>query len=123
MAETSQTKTDAHKKAMLEALKSSLGNVTHACKEAGISRSQFYKWINEDPAFAASCEEVKDVALDFAESALLKQIKEGNVTAIIFYLKTQGKQRGYVERMEATGENGKSIEVIVRPVSKGDRAS
>jgi hypothetical protein len=38
--------------------------------------------------------------LDFAESQLYKQIKDGSTTATIFYLKTKGKQRGYVERQQ-----------------------
>ncbi len=39
-------------------------------------------------------------ALDFMESRLLKAIDKGNVTAIIFYLKTKGKDRGYIEPQE-----------------------
>lgn len=41
-----------------------------------------------------------DIALDFAESELFKQIKEGNITGVIFFLKTKGKKRGYIERSE-----------------------
>ena len=47
-----------------------------------------------------ACDDLKDVTLDFAESQLHKQIKEGNTTATIFLLKTLGKKRGYVERQE-----------------------
>jgi hypothetical protein len=38
-------------------------------------------------------------------------IKAGNVTAIIFYLKTQAKDRGYVERQELTGADGGKLQV------------
>jgi hypothetical protein len=38
-----------------------------------------------------------------------KGMKDGNMTAIIFYLKTQGKSRGYVERQEVTGADGKKL--------------
>ena len=49
--------------------------------------------------------------LDFAESKLFQKIKEGDSTAILFYLKTQGKARGYIERSEVTGANGGPVQV------------
>jgi hypothetical protein len=49
--------------------------------------------------------------IDDAESEIYKQFKKGNTAALIFFLKTQGKQRGYVERQEITGKDGNSITV------------
>ena len=49
------------------------------------------------------------VALDMAESQLHKQILGGNTSATIFYLKTKGKNRGYVERHEHTGIEGTKL--------------
>ena len=45
-------------------------------------------------------DEVDESLIDFSESKLLEQINAGNLTAIIFHLKTKGKKRGYVESME-----------------------
>jgi hypothetical protein len=45
-------------------------------------------------------EELSEVAIDFAESHLHKLIKDGNPAATIFFLKTKGKGRGYIERQE-----------------------
>ena len=43
---------------------------------------------------------VPESSVDLAESKLIEAIKDGNLTAIIFFLKTQGKSRGYSERSE-----------------------
>jgi hypothetical protein len=93
-------KTEHHKKAMLEALEKSLGVVTTACKSVGIGRTTHYMWLDEDPQYRRNVESISDIAVDFAESSLHKQIKDGNPTSTIFFLKTKGKKRGYVERQE-----------------------
>ena len=88
------------KKALVEALEKSLGVVSTACKAAGISRDTHYRWLKEDPEYKAQVEELSEVAIDFAESHLHKLIRDGNPAATIFFLKTKGKGRGYVERQE-----------------------
>jgi len=93
-------KTEHNKKRVLDALVKSLGVITTACKIAGVGRTQFYTWLKQDEEFATAVQDVSDIALDFAESELFKQIKDGNTSATIFYLKTKGKRRGFVERQE-----------------------
>ena len=88
------------KKALLEALEKSLGVVTTACKQVGINRTTFYRYYNEDEKFKIEVDDLSNVAIDFAESQLFKQIQGGNPTSTIFYLKTKAKKRGYVERQE-----------------------
>ena len=99
-------KTEHHKKAMIAALEKSLGIVTTACKKVGIGRTTFYDWLKEDKEFAKEVNQIQDIALDFAETQLHSQIGEGSTAATIFYLKTKGKKRGYVERQEITGIEG-----------------
>lgn len=98
MGTSTKERTAANKKAFLDTLRATLGNVTQACEEVGIDRATFYKWKQRDKAFAAKVEEANEVSLDFAEHQLKRKIKEGDTTAIIFYLKTRGKERGYVEK-------------------------
>ena len=88
------------KETILQALENSLGVVTIACKQADVPRSTYYKWLKEDEEFAKAVKEIENIALDFAESQLHTQIKDGSTPATIFYLKTKGKKRGYVERNE-----------------------
>lgn len=106
-------KTVQHKKAMLDALEKSLGIVTSACKTVGIGRTTHYLWMDSDPEYKAAVDSIADVAIDFAESQLHKQIKEGNSTATIFFLKTKGKKRGYVERQEIDAVGGKLFQIEV----------
>ena len=101
-----QNRTEHHKKAMIAALEKSLGIVTTACKKVGIGRTTFYDWLKEDKEFAKEVNEIQDIALDFAETQLHSQIGGGSTAATIFYLKTKGKKRGYVERQEITGIEG-----------------
>ena len=97
------TKSNTIKKSLIGALEKSLGVVTTACKNVGIARSTFYEWCNTDPEFKKKVDAIGDIALDFAESQLHQQIQDGNTSATIFYLKTKGKARGYIERQELAG--------------------
>jgi len=103
-------KTEQHKKAVIDALEKSLGVVTTACKSVGIGRTQFYSWLKEDEEFSKQVKDVENIALDFAESQLHKQIQDSSTAATIFYLKTKGKKRGYIERQEIEHQGGITIE-------------
>ena len=90
-------KTDTKKEQLLGALSKSLGVVSTACNSVGISRDTHYRWLKEDAEYKMKVKELKNVAIDFAESHLHQLIKKGNPAATIFFLKTIGKERGYVE--------------------------
>lgn len=89
---------------MIKALVKSLGVVTIACEKVGIERSTHYDWLKADESYKSSVEDIADVALDFAESMLHKQIQDKDTAATIFYLKTKGRKRGYIERQEIKHE-------------------
>lgn len=93
-------KTDIKKREILEALEKSLGIVTTACKQVGINRDTYYEWLKKDKDFKRKVKELENVALDFAESQLHKQIAKGNPLSTMFYLKCKGKKRGYIEQQE-----------------------
>jgi len=92
--------TKENKEKLIEALKQSLGVVTTACDSIGITRQTYYYWLKTDEEFRKEVEDLENVTLDFAESQLFKQIKEGSTAATIFYLKTKGRKRGYIEKTE-----------------------
>lgn len=88
------------KRAMLEALEKSLGVVTTAARVADVSRETHYRWLKEDAEYKEAVRLIGEQAIDFAESYLHALIKDKNPAAVIFFLKTKGKNRGYVERQE-----------------------
>ena len=108
------------KESLLKSLEQSLGIVTVACKNANVPRSTYYKWINEDETFAKEVKEIENVALDFVESQLHKQIADNSTSATIFYLKTKGRKRGYQENqaidLNSTGEINVNFKDLISAV-------
>jgi hypothetical protein len=98
------------KQKLLKALEESHGVVTNACRKAGISRAQYYRYLQQDEKFASNVDDIQEQAVDFVESQLFKQIKEGNITGQIFYLKTKAKHRGYIEKTQVQQETTGSIQ-------------
>lgn len=94
--------TNQQKEQMLQALENSLGVVGQACDKTGISRETHGKWLENDSKYAEKVRNIEEKSIDFAESKLLKQVSDGNINAISFYLKTKGKHRGYTERFIST---------------------
>lgn len=97
------------KKKMIEALVKSKGNVTNASKSIGIAPKTHYEWVKNDDEYKEEVDGVLDIAIDYVENKLFERIEDGDTTATIFYLKTIGKRRGYIERSEVTGKEGKDL--------------
>jgi hypothetical protein len=96
---TMRLSTKQKKVNILEIFASSFGlSVDSACKIVDISRKTFYNWLKEDQKFKETYEALGESIIDFAEASLIKQIQEKNTKATIFYLKTKGKKRGYIEQ-------------------------
>jgi hypothetical protein len=109
------TELDIKKRAMIEALEKTLGIVTQAANMVGIHRTTHYLWLEQDEVYKQAVEGITDIALDFAEGKLHQRIKDDSDTAIIFYLKTKGKKRGYIERSEVdmSGNVGVNINQLL----------
>ena len=117
MAEVSneQNRTIIAKKAFIEAMYKCLGIVSKAAELSGIARGSHYRWMDEDPEYKREIESVPDYVLDFVEDKLHTLIKDQDTTATIFYLKTKGKKRGYIERSEVdmSGNVGVNINQLL----------
>ena len=93
-----------------DALLASDGNLTAAATKLGVTRQGVYDYIDR-----YKLQEVLDQSRekmgDEAVGQLHRLVRDGNLGAVIFYLKTQAKSRGYTERIETTGKDGDAIEV------------
>lgn len=75
-------------------------NITSTCSALNISRQTWYRWLKDDVSFKTLLNDAEESLLDNTETMLYKKVTEGDMTAIIFTLKTKGKKRGYTERVE-----------------------
>lgn len=96
----STNSTDIKKAAFLEAFQNKSANITEACRGARIDRTTYYYWCKSDESFKQRVEDIQEGLLDLAENKLQDAINKNNLTAIIFFLKTKGRSRGYIERQE-----------------------
>lgn len=80
--------------------KKKLGNISATCDALNISRQSFYTWKEKSPALQRMLDDADESLLDWAETKLIEQINENNLTALIFFLKTKGKKRGYIEQID-----------------------
>ena len=83
----------------LEVFENSSCNISVACKKFGITRQCYYQWLT-NPRFKQEIDDIESSLIDYAETKLMQNIKEGKEASIFFFLKTKGKNRGYIETVE-----------------------
>ena len=97
---------------VVDALEKTQGYVSKAADVLGCTTQTLYNYRDRHEDVAQAWIDIKERRHDFVEDALMRRIKESDTTAIIFYLKTQGKARGYVERVEQEHSGETVIKVI-----------
>ncbi|MDR0462710.1 MAG: hypothetical protein LBG64_00615 [Pseudomonadales bacterium] len=77
-----------------------------ACQKSGVSRATYYRWLKDDPEFAAQAQEAIDKGVasvnDLAVSKLLTAIQGGNITAIQFWLRKMHPK--FRDKLEVSGQ-------------------
>lgn len=99
-AKNERTQTINAKKRMLLAMEKNLCIVSKASKVAKIHRSTHYDWMSDDPEYKKQIDELSEIVHDMVENELFNQIKGGNTTSTIFYMKCKMRSRGYIEKSE-----------------------
>jgi hypothetical protein len=82
---------------LIKALADNKGIQAEAARVLGIGRSTVTDYLERYPEVRAAYIQINEATIDGVESELLRQISSGNITGIIFYLKTKAKHRGYIE--------------------------
>ena len=97
---------------VIDALRETKGMIYLAAKRLGCDAKTIYNYRDRYPAVRAEMEQQDGEVDDAAEMVLYKAIMAGEPWAVQFRLRTKGKGRGYVERVqnEVSGPDGWPIQ-------------
>jgi transposase-like protein len=98
------------KEAILEAIKASNANVSESARRLGVDRATLWRWMHEDEELMTFRNELREEKLDFVENKLWENIEKGYSKDIQFYLRCQGRGRGWIEVTRFEGTDGGPIQ-------------
>ena len=90
----------SRQKIFVKAYKKHATNISRACEVADIHRTTHHRWYANNTTYKEQIDAISESMIDFAEGMLYKNMKDGKEQSILFFLKTRGKKRGYVEKQE-----------------------
>lgn len=105
-------RTAVRKKQFLAELSNNGFDIASACKTVGVTRTAFYNYKYEDPEFAQALDDIQEALLDKCEAKLQEFIDDDNLQALLFYLKTKGKSRGYSEKSEIDVNANVNVQIL-----------
>ena len=108
---------------VISAIEESRGFASQAAAILKVSRTTFYKYIDKYATAKQALEDTREKRHDYVENKLMKLIDNGNVAATLFYLKTQCKQRGYVERTELKLDMTQLTNEQLERLARGENAA
>lgn len=88
--------------AALAALNGNLAAVAH---QFHTTRGTLQSYLNRHPNVQIALYDAQEGMLDMAEASLYRAVLAGEAWAVIFFLKTRGRKRGYIERGESVNLN------------------
>lgn len=98
-------------KDVAEQLAKLAGNLAAVARHFGVTRQAVFAYVRKRPALQMIEQDCRESLKDIAEGKLQAAIRKGEAWAICFFLKTQAKDRGFVERAEYSGPGGAPIQV------------
>ena len=94
---------------MAKAIARAKGFVSVVARELNVTPQTVRNYINRYEMCKQAVNDAREAMTDIAEGKLAQNIVNNDSTSIIFYLKTQAKHRGYIERKELTGKDGEAL--------------
>lgn len=105
-----------------DALTQAKGFVSVAARNLGCTDQTVRNYIERYAVCKQAVTDAREAMIDYAEGKLYQNIQNNDTVSILFFLKTQAKQRGYVERTEVTGANGSDLRIKLSWGDPGDNA-
>lgn len=85
---------------LLSMIEKHQGNLAAIAKDLNVTRQTVYNHINSDPDLSVALRDSRERATDFVENALYAKALKGDTTAMIFWLKCMGRDRGWIEQRD-----------------------
>lgn len=105
---------------MIDALTATRGMITLAAQKLDCAPNTVRRYIREYKSVAEAQRTNRDKMTDAVELKLYDKMMSGDTTAIIFYLKTQARDRGYVEKILIEGNI--QLELVNQVVKAAEQA-
>lgn len=87
-------------------------------KKMGISPSTLYEWKNKFPEISEALKKGKEIVDFEVENAMLKAIENGNVTAMIFWLKNRQPEK-WRDKPESTEDAAiKKLDEVLKKLNE-----
>lgn len=85
---------------LIAAIKAAHGMIATTARALKMHRSTIHRRAQNNPDVADAIKESREVSLDKAELKLFDAVERGEPWAVCFFLKCQGKERGYIEKFD-----------------------
>ena len=91
------------------------GRVSDAAQKLGCDPHTLRSRIERSPDLQKTLDHIREDQVDLAESRLLERIDKGELSAITFFLKCQGRRRGWVEKQLTDQAINQLVEIRIVP--------
>ncbi len=106
----------------VEIYNQTFGHISDTCRAVGIDRGTYYNWLESDEKFLKKIMESEMELNDDIRDVLVRKAGEGDMTAVIFYLKK--RHPDFKEQPQPFIQSDKTIIFqIVKKDDKTDRTS